>query len=62
MKLYTCFGEYGSVVQVIAETEEQARELMKGSYAYNDYHGSETPFVDVQEIKIGVVIDNVGDA
>lgn len=57
MKLYTCYGEYGSIVQVIAENVHQARALMTGSYAYH-----EDSCIHEAEIQIGVTIDSVGDA
>lgn len=57
MKLYTCYGEYGSIIQVIAENVHQARALMTGSYAYH-----EDSCIHEAEIQIGVTIDSVGDA
>lgn len=45
LKIYVCYGDNNSVVAVVSESEDNARSLMLGSYAY--YAGSELQVLDI---------------
>lgn len=57
LKIYVCHGEYESVVAVVSDSEENARKLMTGSYAYRD----ENSEVHVLEISNGLYIVDQAD-
>jgi hypothetical protein len=57
MKIYVQDHGCAGALVAIAETEEEAREMMKDEYTY-----SSDQELEVKEIQKGMVIANYGDA